>query len=211
MKHKHSSHNGNGKWRKRLRAETARESTAEPSAIADPNLVRQCVGGDQRAWVELHRRCQPRLLASIRSALGRRAADSNLIEEIAARVWYSLVSGNFRLLERYRPDESSNGLASYVAGIARVEVLRYLRAEHIRRQREADAEAGRRRRAEDQESLLSLDMDSFLATLTPRERYFYDHFLAALPEDVEHNSLTQSNRWQLGHRVRRKLSEFLNG
>ncbi len=165
--------------------------------------------GHERAWVELHRRCQPRMLASIRSTLGRRAADRSLIEEIAARVWYSLVNGKFRLLERYRADVSSNGLASYVAGIARVEGLRYLRSEHVRRQREADAEAGRRRRAEDGDAMLSLDMDKFLATLSPRERYFYENFLAALPQDVDKNDLTQSNRWQLGHRVRRKLTDFL--
>ena len=67
----------------------------------DRDLVRRCLKGDVAAWQEMFDLCQPHLLVSIRSLLKPYGLNTNLAEEIASRVWFSLVGANGSLLDRF--------------------------------------------------------------------------------------------------------------
>ena len=52
-----------------------------------------------------------------------------------------------------------------------------------------------------------LDVNSFLPQLTPREQEFFHHVL--LGNNGHHLQISAPNAWQLKHRIRKKLLEFL--
>ena len=55
---------------------------------------------------------------------------------------------------------------------------------------------------------MSLLIDEFLDLLTPREKLFLQCHLLTSPND-QSPVFTETNTWQLRHRIRRKLSAFL--
>jgi hypothetical protein len=55
----------------------------------------------------------------------------------------------------------------------------------------------------------ALSDDDFLATLSPRERAFYLDILVSSHECVDESVYSRQNQWQLRHRVRKKLEQFL--
>ncbi len=99
-----------------------------PHLNADQALVDRCRAGDGEAWAEIHTKCQGHLVRQIRFTLGERARDATLVEEIAARVWYTLFADDGYLLGRYQPIKGA-GLEKYLAAIARFEVMRHQRGE----------------------------------------------------------------------------------
>ncbi len=173
----------------------------------EQSLVDRCRNGDEAAWAEMHKRCHECLIKQIRYSLGTFGRDSNLVEEIAARVWFGLVADDGHLLARFQPDKG-NGLEKYLAAIARYEVLRHQRSEFRRRRRERETQAMRGSNRDDRELReMALDVKGFLPQLTPREREFFDHVL--IGNNGHHLQISAPNAWQLRHRIRKKLVEFL--
>lgn len=184
-------------------------SAAPPGAVDEKTLIDKCRDGDDAAWAEVHAKCQAHLVQQIRYALGDRGCDSNLVEEIAARVWFGLVADDAQLLDRFEPHEG-NGLEKYLAAIARFEVLRHNRSEFRRRRREQETQVMRVGGSDDQLAReMTLDVNSFLPQLTPREKEFFHHVL--MGNDVRQLRISAPNAWQLKHRIRKKLLRFLDG
>ena len=171
-------------------------------------LVDRCRAGEDAAWAEIHTKCHAHLVRQIRYTLGERARDANLVEEIAARVWYGLVADDGYLLGRFEPIKG-NGLEKYLAAIARFEALRHQRGEFRRRRRERETQALRQSARDDRRTAeIELDVKDFLPQLTPREKEFFDCVL--LGNDGQEMTVSAPNAWQLRHRIRRKLLAFLD-
>jgi DNA-directed RNA polymerase specialized sigma24 family protein len=68
--------------------------------------------------------------------LGVDRADPNLVDEIAARVWYSAISADGRLLDRFDAAQNCR-LSTFLSAIARGQAVAIFRSEKRRRNREA--------------------------------------------------------------------------
>ena len=178
---------------------------------ADRRLVDRCRTGEVTAWEELYHQCHQPLLVAIRVFLGRFSAGDDLAEEIAARVWFNLVEHDGALLDRF---DSGRGcrLTTFLAALAKRGVLRYLRSERRRQVRETASLPRSRQRSQPPpgEAEFELSLAEFLATLSSREREFCEGYLLAGDESAE-TEFSATNRWQLRHRVKLKLSRFLDG
>jgi DNA-directed RNA polymerase specialized sigma24 family protein len=176
---------------------------------ADQELINRCLDGEEKGWEDLYVQFQPRLVEAIKFLLGPEAQKIHLVDEIAARVWYSLLRDDARLLARF--DVARNcRLDAFLMGISRMEILRYFRSE---RRRQAHEMVGGRRLVDRQpisDSQVAVMIDEFISTLTEGEREFMDKFLVSLPseEDPEIFEITDSNVWQRRHRIRSKVNEF---
>ena len=187
------------------------QSALDPSgAHADRLLVDRCLMGEVAAWEEIYRQCHDTLCVSIKSLLGPGFHDPNLVDDIAARVWYALVKDDGELLGRFDPCRDLR-LGVFFRGLARVEIMQYFRAERRRLSREAEVGQKPRCNATLNEWQVGVILDEFNATLTPGEQRFMDEYLLSLPqegEDAEGAELTDANIWQRRHRIRSKLSAF---
>ena len=186
------------------------KTAVEDRTAMERRIVERCLSGDERSWERLYRKCHPRLRKTIELLMGREAPDVNVIEEIAARVWYALLKDNRRLLAAYDADRESE-LDGFFMGLARIEILRYTRAE--RRRLSHELSGGRKRLEEERVSDWQLAnlMEEFASTLTPRERDFMEHFLMASDEsDAGLADLPPTTIWTRRHRIRRKLDRFLD-
>ena len=182
-------------------------SAAFRRARQDRILVDRCVAGDAEAWEQLYERYHRALLAAVRLMFGPKRWDANLVEEIVARVWYTVVADGASMLDRFDPSRGCR-LSTYLATIAKSEAAAFFRAERRRRRRERIAA-----RPESTEAPAPLDwqreLSEFAAKLTPRERQFLVDFLLAPPNGKPFTPLSATNRWQLRSRIRRKLQRFL--
>jgi hypothetical protein len=193
-------------------ADAADDCSVEVSdACADRLLVDRCLAGDGDAWEELYNKWHAPLCAAIKSLINSGYCDPNLIDEIAGRVWYALLRNDGELFDQFDPSRDLR-LGAFFRGLARVEVMRYFRAERRRRVRED--KAGRIRPRHN--SLLSdwqidVILREFTATLTPRERQFLKEYLLSPPEeDTTANcaGFSYANILQQRHRIRIKLKAF---
>lgn len=183
--------------------------TVKPVGDTSPDperqLVDRCVAKDVSAWESLYLQCHSPLLRSIRAMLGP-ICDSNLVEEIEARVWYSLAANSARLLDRFEAQRAS--LNTYLANLARNEVGGYLRSERRRRKRERMVAKTTPHDCTDEPDEFA-SIDEFRATLSPKEKEFCDDFLLSPSARKADSGFSDANRWQLRHRVYRKLLAFL--
>lgn len=145
----------------------------------------------------------------IRLALGSRSGNTELVDEIAARVWHLVVVQEGRLLERFDAERGCR-LITFVASLADKEILRFFRAE--RRLRARSMLAGRSTAAQGRATPWSMtaELTEFLATLSRREREFCEHYLLLPPDPAARHGLSKANVWQLRHRVLGKLAAYLN-
>ena len=172
----------------------------------DQQLVDRCLAGDVSAWEDLYTRCHGPLLALIKGML--RSADTSLIDEIAARVWYALVADDGALLTRFDPSRG-NRLITFMRAIARDEGKRYFRAEVRRKQREEIATRQKSVDAESEAPVPHFLVEEFLTTLSPTDRSFcLQHVLAAPTKDGGIPSSRPAG-WQQTHRLYKKLLAFL--
>ena len=178
---------------------------------AEQKLIDGCVAGNAKAWEELLLRYRDSLHLRIRAILGSRSRDANLVDEIAAEVWSTLYRKNGRLLGRFHV-KNGQPLTAFLAGIARIEVLRFLRADHRRRRHEMSPEIIQRTPAatnDDGYRLATVGLDEFAEGLTPHQRQFLREHLLEHNKRISSVRLTPTNHWQLRHRIRCKLLEFL--
>jgi DNA-directed RNA polymerase specialized sigma24 family protein len=186
----------------------AAEPPCDKKALAaDAKLAKRCVAGEVSAWEELYAQCHDPLCALIRGLLGSHA-DLNLVDEMAARVWYALVANDGELLARYSPKHGAR-LITFMRSLAKDEICRHFRTELRRRERELCA---LREKSPHQSNDLAQSvhaMSEFLAILTPRERGFCNAFLLADPSGAT-QACTPNNVWQLTHRIYHKLLRFID-
>jgi len=186
-----------------------RDSGNGVATAAELRLVERCLRNDQGAWEELYQLYHPRLVRLIEFILRDKADDSALIDEIASRVWYELLRDDCRLLAKYDIQRDVS-LGSFFMGLARIEILRYTRAEQRRMAHETTG--GKRRIV--REPLSDIEVVSmikdFLDTLTPQERAFVNGYLMGdgNGDEEELDRLSPSNIWQRSHRIRIKLLRF---
>lgn len=182
----------------------------DPSVAADRKLIERCLAGDVVAWSILYRQSHDSLLATIRNFLGRAAQDRNLVEEIAARVWYALVKNDFELLAKFDVRRGCR-LSTFLSVLAKSETRMLFRSERRRRSRE---QLVSRPELDSELSIgptaLVSDED-FLGTLSPAEKTFYLDVLVASSEQrqLAQQAYSSENIWQLNYRVRKKLERFI--
>ena len=97
-------------------------------AHADRQLIDLALAGDATAWEGLYQQCHRPLITAIRGMLRGRAVDTNLVDELAARVWYAVVREQGELLTRFDPARGCR-LTTYLATIAKDEAGRLFRSE----------------------------------------------------------------------------------
>lgn len=176
----------------------------------DRQLIGRCRAGEVHAWDELYSRCHPGLSSSIKVLLGGGCSDRNLVDEIAARVWYALIENDGRLLARYDPRRGAR-LITFLRTVAGTEVRRHFRGERRRQRRERIALDGKPPHHPAGHAETTASLREFLPTLTAVEREFCEDHLAACPAGgglVDREPLSANAR-QLAHRIRKKLSRFL--
>jgi DNA-directed RNA polymerase specialized sigma24 family protein len=187
----------------------ARSVGADPANVeADFRLATRCVAGEVAAWEQLYTQCHDPLCDFVRFTLGRGKSNRDLIDEIAARVWYRLVDNDGELLARYSPKRGAR-LITFMRALAKDEIRRNFRTEARRRNRESIAVKTCPRRGESDFDILGSDLKQFLTTLTPKEHKFCCEVLLADSGVAEGVVRTRSNVWQLTHRVYAKLLHFL--
>jgi hypothetical protein len=175
---------------------------------ADGLLTKRCLAGEVAAWEQLYAQCHEPLLVSIRIMLGSQSADANLVDEIAARVWYALVANDGELLSRYKPSRGAR-LITFMRVRANSEIVRYIRSEVRHHKRELAALRERPQyQGHDGAQPVNV-LAEFFGTLTPREQVFCSEHLLGESSDVLGAACSTSNFWQLSHRIRRKLLRFL--
>jgi DNA-directed RNA polymerase specialized sigma24 family protein len=179
------------------------------AAEIDRQLVDRCLSGESKAWEDLYFEFHDRLLASIKSMLGPARADPNLVDEIAARVWYAVVANDAQLLARFQPQRGCR-LSTFLAAIARGQAVAIFRSEKRRRGRELVASRLERQSPEESLETMLGQIEEFLKTLTPREREFCAEILLDLT-DAPEGDYSPTNAWQLRSRIHGKLRRFLGG
>jgi hypothetical protein len=190
-----------------LCAEAVAEVDAE-GVRADGLLAKRCLAGEVAAWEELYAQCHEPLLVSIRIMLGSQSSDANLVDEIAARVWYALVADDGALLARYKTNRGAR-LITFMRLRANSEIVRYIRSEVRHRKRELAALRQKpRHQGHDGEQPVNV-LAEFFGTLTAREQVFCSKHLLGESSDLLGPTYSESNIWQLSHRIRRKLLRFL--
>lgn len=184
---------------------------ARGGSATDDQLVQACIAGTDGAWERMYALCHGPLLRTIQVSLGAQSPSDPLVDEIAARVWFALIRDDFRLLSSFDAARDVR-LRSFLAGLARIEILRFFRSE--RRRILHEGRGGHR-------SLLlkraTLDFDSMLedfsATLTASEREVLEADLAPPGEDVGDRlpHVSREAIYQRRHRISIKLREFFRG
>jgi len=177
----------------------------------DGQLIERCLAGDVSAWSDIYREFHESLLVSIRRYLNRAGQDANLVEEIAARVWYSLIKNSFELLAKFDVSRGCR-LSTYLSVVAKNETRVLFRSERRRRSREQLAS---KPDVSDQgliETHQLVTDEEFLMTLSQAEKAYFLDVLVATPTDreaAEQNYSTENN-WQLRHRIRKKLEQYIS-
>jgi DNA-directed RNA polymerase specialized sigma24 family protein len=194
-------------------AESPRRSEAANRKLlrADTRLVKRCVAGEVSAWEELYTQCHEPLLFSIKVMLRPGNADPNLVDELAARVWYALIKDDAKLLSKY---DSRRGalLITFLMSVAKSELTHHFRTEKRREKRERIALTGKLAHHSNDEVQTAASLAEFLPALTSREREYYDDHLLGHPGNGDCSaagSFSLSNARQLEHRIRGKLLRFL--
>lgn len=186
------------------------KSRSAGPVVADRQLVERCLAGEVQAWSQLYHHAHDSLLNSIRRFLGRAGQDTDLTEEIAARVWYSLVKDGFELLAKFDVSRGCR-LSTFLSILAKSETRGLMRTERRRKSREQVASRPEAHLTHLGQQVDVLSDEEFLAILSPAERTFYCDVLIADPSRGEmfQQKYSTENLWQLRHRIRKKLEQFL--
>lgn len=166
-------------------------------------LIEKCIEGDELAWSQFLNRYRGGVRQAVRRCLGGRGSDGDLIEEIEARVWLALWWRGAKALRDY--DERRASLATYLSWQSLRQVQRW-RREELRRAKCLPLRGAVAAGAECYpEAILR---EEAAALLTAQERKYFIHLCGDnAAEGV--CQFSDSNRWKLHERVRRKINAFL--
>jgi DNA-directed RNA polymerase specialized sigma24 family protein len=185
------------------------ESRLPASPEEDELLVVRCLRNDRDAWALLFESCQPRIIARLCNLLGRYESSVEVAHEIAAQVWLSILADDGRALRHFNAGAGTR-LATYLNGIAVKQGLSYLRRSRRRLRHEAEYFTALNNRPEGS-PFTELDLLDFTKRLTPREAAYFSEELISDERKESGLQLTDQNAWQLRHRIRRKLLQFMHG
>lgn len=171
-------------------------------------VIQKCLTGDDAAWQELYSRYRPSLLDSIRSQLAGKADNADLVEEIAARVWYSLVWRDYQRLRAY--EKGRAGFKTYLAALARQQIQLYYRERQRQSRREVPLANSDHNCGGCADWPSTATQEEFIATLSPREKQYFEQHLLGNIGAAEFTFLSSANRWKLRQRVFDKLKAFLD-
>jgi hypothetical protein len=178
---------------------------------ADAILVERCIQGEVAAWESLYHKCHAPLCTSIRIRLGRLGSDAQLVDELAARVWYLLVAKDGEQLTKYRMHRKS--ILTFIRLLARRVITDYFRTERRRMKNEFSSLIEKKRsEIVTHAETLPLLWTEFLALLTPRERQFCFEYLQVSPDDrrIEiDDGYSPANIWQLTRRIYKKFLSYI--
>jgi hypothetical protein len=169
----------------------------------EERLVARCLRGEDTAWETMFHVYHPQLVSIIK-ALMRGEGAVEQAEEIAAVVWSSLCSEADSRLRQY--DARAGRLLVYLASMARREIWTGRRSERNRHLRECMAA---RKEATWDDTGRGLVIQEFLATLTPREREFFESDLLKQSKVTFRSGASTANGWQLRSRVLKKFRRYL--
>ncbi len=182
---------------------------AGPAVLAavaeDHQIAKRCLNGEAGGWDLLYGRCHEPLVCAVKSLLGARARDAELVDEISARVWYYVVT-NTAVLSRFDPSRNCR-LTTFLAGIARNQVRTFQRSELRHQLREQVAARPEVDVGDPANGISDLELEELWKTLTPRELECLLSSTTATGEGRNKN-LGPSAR-QLRFRLRRKIEAFL--
>jgi DNA-directed RNA polymerase specialized sigma24 family protein len=181
----------------------------DSKVVEDRRLVDRCVAGETTAWSSLYGYSHDSLLAGIRAFLGTGGHDANLVDEIAARVWYALVKDDFELLNRFDIRHGCR-LSTFLSIVAKNEARLLLRSEKRRKVRELAASKHETESSPTTDVAISLSDEEFVLTLSPAERIFYFEVLIDRRGTGSSAKYSEQYRWQLRHRIRKKLERFIS-
>jgi DNA-directed RNA polymerase specialized sigma24 family protein len=202
-----------GKIRGDALPQPVKNNSDHDGAIADLHLVDRCLNGEVAAWEELYAQCHEPLCAAIRSKLRQGITDPNLVDELAARVWYAVVKNDGELLARYDPERGGR-VITFLRAIARDEIARHFRSEHRRMEREVASLRERSRNPLKEVGVpIAASFNEFVQTLTPHEQNFCESYLMSETGESEialkSSPYSSANIWQLTHRIYKKMQAFL--
>ncbi len=179
--------------------------------LADRKLVDACIAGEPLAWEQIYRLHHDRLLMTIRSLTFGKHVSAELVDEIAARVWFSLVDDDCRLLNRFDPSRGCR-LIAFLTGIAKFETLNFFRSERRRKRREESVsrEVDQPFQSQWQQSF---EIDDFSNLLTPGEKDYLQFELEQRNQLTRNQQgrFSDTSRWQYRSRIQRKLRAYTNG
>jgi hypothetical protein len=181
------------------------------SAGNDPSaeyaLIQRCRAADQAAWSQLHATYHGPLLGAILKHLGRKN-NLELAEEIAARVWASLVFQNGCRLAAFDPGRGK--LLRFLSTLARQEISHFFRPRSRNGRHEVPLTTDQAAATEVEFPLeIESVRDGFVTRLTKAERKFFVEYVLGPPGTPPANISPQNFR-KLKHRVFRKLHQFLH-
>jgi len=193
--------------------DSPKQSEADNRALllADASLAKRCVAGEVPAWEELYAQCHEPLQFSIQVMLGPGNADLNLVDELAARVWYAMIKDDAKLLSKYDSRRGAQ-LITFIMSVAKSELSHHFRDEKRREKRERIALHGKSTHHSSYEEQTAASLAEFIPTLTNREREYYEDHLLGYPGNGDGSAagaFSLSNAQQLKHRIRSKLLAFL--
>jgi hypothetical protein len=172
--------------------------------------VDRCLSGEPAAWTALYQLCHEPLLAAIRSFIREAAADASLVDEIAARVWYSVICNDGERLARFDVSRGCR-LTTFLSVLAKGEARQHFRSENRRRVREHTASRPEGEARSWHRTMPLASEEEFLRTLTRSERTYYETVLVRSLAGDSAEEYSAENSWQLRRRVRKKLDRFLQG
>lgn len=179
--------------------------------IEDRRLVDRCLLGDSKAWSEIYHLHHDRLLVEIRKLTSGTHVNAELVDEIAARVWFTVVDNDARLLGRFDPQRGCR-LIAFLIGIAKFETLNFFRSERRRRRREESVSHTVDQQFESQWQQ-RMEIDDFSSLLTAGEKKYLACELSSLLEDGQQESLrffSDTSRWAYRSRIQKKLKNYTN-
>jgi DNA-directed RNA polymerase specialized sigma24 family protein len=175
--------------------------------LDDGKLVEDCLSQNPAAWSQLYEACHAPLVSAICSVLRNATTDDNVVDEIAARVWYALVRDQAQLLSRFDVTRGCR-LNTFLSAIAKNEARQFFRSERRRRHREKIASRSELEPSSQFTDAFATD-HNFLNTLTPGERGYYESVLMNNGHGETEGRYSAENSWQLRHRLRKKLIRYL--
>jgi DNA-directed RNA polymerase specialized sigma24 family protein len=170
---------------------------------SDSQLVRSCLKGEDEAWRQLKAQYEKRLLGSIQARLAPKGRNPELAEEIADRVWDSLLWNDSYLLRMF--DASKGSLAAYLTTLAHYEIGHYAR--RAQEEKEWSREWARHHApvVAGEESEWPVVLADFMATLSKTEKRLVLTSLGKIPDTGEFRG---KKKWNTLRRIERKWEAF---
>jgi DNA-directed RNA polymerase specialized sigma24 family protein len=167
-------------------------------------LVQQCLLGQSEAWDRLYSLCHDSLCAAIRHFLT--TPDEDLVDELAACVWYALVREDCRLMRKFSESRCVR-FTTYLNAIACNVARDYLKSAGRRRHREVQHLVATRSCNRLDGDDTKIEIEDFVNGLTREEERYLRW---STSNSATHGYFTgiPHRDYRLKHRLKEKLRKF---